>query len=307
MGTAEVLIVGMYSYKAYMIVIICDIVLSVVVFFSIFMMLLRKKLKYIEQLCNDINILEGGDLDYKVAVTGQDELSGLAISLNDMRVSFKRQLNEIEELTAANREIVTELSHDLRTPLTAVLLYAEILKANKFESDEKRNECIEKIVSKTEHMKKLSDKILEYAISSPNEQVRTDYYPVSEFLGEGLSDFGCYIEKQGFEIDANIEAGTGRVLLGEEYVTRILDNIASNIIKNGDRKRKVKIKTEYADDGILKLIIVNGLTEDGIKESDSHGIGLKNIGSLMKKMGGKMATEIVDNSFQLTLTFVLKS
>ena len=122
-----------------------------------------------------------------------------------------------------------------------------------------------------------------------------------------INSIKVWTTKTSYFTDANIEAGTGRVLLGEEYVTRILDNIASNIIKHGDRKRKVTIKTEYADDGILKLIIVNGLTEDGIKESDSHGIGLKNIGSLMKKMGGKMATEIVDNSFQLTLTFVLKS
>ena len=63
-----------------------------------------------------------------------------------------KEIEEIEELTTANREIVTELSHDLRTPLTAVLLYAEILKADRFDSEEKRNECIEKIVGKMERL-----------------------------------------------------------------------------------------------------------------------------------------------------------
>lgn len=302
-GEAEVLIVGMYSYKAYMIVIICDLIVCVIAFFFNFMMLLGRKLKYIEKLCNAINILEGGNLDYRVEVVGRDELSELAVSLNDMRLSFQKQLQEIEELTETNREIVTELSHDLRTPLTAVLLYAEILKGNKFESDAKRKECIDKIVDKMEHMKKLSDKILEYASLSAGEQVKMDFSPVSGLLSESLSDFGCYIETQGFTVDTMIEKWTGNIFLGEEYLARILDNIASNLIKHADRKKKVIIKTEYEKDQTFRLVFVNGVAEEKCQNMDSRGIGLKNISSMMEKMGGKMDVEIAGGRFLLELIF----
>ena len=306
-GPSQVLIVGLYSYKAYAVLLICDIIASVVIFLSIFMMLLRKKVMYVEQLCNDIKILEGGNLDYRINVSGQDELAGLAVSLNDMRASFKEQIEEIEELTTANREIVTELSHDLRTPLTAVLLYAEILKADRFDSEEKRNECIEKIVGKMEHMKRLSERLLDYSISTSEEVIGgIDYYPAKEYLFQGLSDFNSYIENQGFNIDAQIEGRNVRVRLGEEYITRIFDNIASNIIKHADRKHEVVIKTEYTDENCLRLIFENTCIDEEVKNIESHGIGIKSIGNMMGKMGGEAKAARNGNIFRLILTFSYK-
>ena len=80
----------------------------------------RRKILYVNQLSRDIEILEGGNLEYEVHVQGKDEISDLAAGLNAMKVSFKNQIEEVECLTRTNQEKVTENSHDLRTPLTTV-------------------------------------------------------------------------------------------------------------------------------------------------------------------------------------------
>ena len=297
-GVCDVFIVGLYSYKAYVILVICDLGVCVAIFFIIFMTLLRKKMDYVEQICNDIQILEGGNLDYNVNVKGKDELAGLAESLNDMRRSFKKQLQEIEKLTKTNKEIVTEMSHDLRTPLTAVLLYAEILKANRFESEEKRNECIEKIVAKMEHMKVLSDRLLEYSIQANNDdEDRGIYYAMSDFLLEGISDFESYLENQGFDVNVSLDEKRVRVCLDEEHMTRILDNIASNIIKHADRERVVLISSSLKDEHYLQLKFENGYINNNSDKIESHGIGIRSIESMMDKLGGSVFTKKTDSAF----------
>lgn len=114
-----------------MIALVVDIILSFFFFFFLTMLGIRKKIVYINQLSQDIEILEGGNLEYEVHVQGNDETADLARGLNNMKDSFKNQIEKVENLTRKNQEMVTEISHDLRTPLTSVLLYAEILQNKK--------------------------------------------------------------------------------------------------------------------------------------------------------------------------------
>lgn len=96
-GDTQVFIIGMYSYDAYMIALLIDIVLAFLLFMVLTMFGIRRKIQYINQLGRDIEILEGGNLAYEVHLRGNDELTELARGLNAMRVSFK---NQIEAVTA---------------------------------------------------------------------------------------------------------------------------------------------------------------------------------------------------------------
>jgi len=77
---------------------------------------------YILQLSKEIQILEGGSLEYAITVKGKDELSKLAEGIEGMRKSFKRMIRKETEIVRENQKIVTEMSHDLRTPITSVML-----------------------------------------------------------------------------------------------------------------------------------------------------------------------------------------
>lgn len=155
-GTAQVYIMGMYYYGAYMVAMIANIVLSFLLFILLTMLGIRKKIRYIDRLSRDLEILEGGNLEYQVEEQGRDEITDLARGINSMKNSFRSQIMEVEDLTRKNQEMVTEISHDLRTPLTSVLLYTEILLNGRWSGERQRQEYLEKIAKKVQHMKGLS-------------------------------------------------------------------------------------------------------------------------------------------------------
>lgn len=299
-GPAQVNIMGIYYYNAYMVAVIANIVLTFLLFILLTMLGIRKKIRYINRLSRDIEILEGGNLEYQVEEQGRDEITDLARGINSMKNSFRSQITEVESLTRKNQEMVTEISHDLRTPLTSVLLYAEILLGKKWSGEQQRQEYLEKIVKKIEHMKGLSDKLLEYAVSTAEERyVSTEYVPVFQGLYDELSDMCCYLDEQGIKVEEELSWKDGAVCLCKEYLTRILDNISSNILKYADREKPVLIRDDYLE-GELCISFENFCVD---KENcmDSYSIGIRNVKTLAREMGGSCEVTQRENIFRICL------
>ena len=88
-GEAKVSIQGMYAYRFYNYAMVAELVLSFSLFLLFVLLGIRAKMNYILTLNNEIEILEGGNLDYSITVQGKDELAALAESLDQMRISFR--------------------------------------------------------------------------------------------------------------------------------------------------------------------------------------------------------------------------
>lgn len=304
-GAAQVYVTGLYYYNAYTVALIGDIVLSFLLFILLTMLGIRKKIRYIKELSRDIEILEGGNLEYQVHEEGSDEITDLARGINSMKNSFHSQIMEVEDLTGRNRQMVTEISHDLRTPLTSVLLYAEILLNGKLCGEQQKREYLEKIVKKIEHMKGLSDKLLEYAVSASEERfVPAEYVPVHQGLYEELSEMCGYLEEQGVRAEEELSRKDGMVYLCKEYLTRILDNISSNIIKYADREMPVLIRDYYTEEEICISFENSCLDREGVM--DSYRIGIRNIKMLAEKMGGSCEVSEEENYFRICLNLKYK-
>ena len=101
-----------------------------------------KKLNYMELLNQSIRVLEGGQLDYKVPVQGTDELAQMARSLNEMSASLKQQMEQVQQAQTQRYDLITSLSHDLRTPLTAQLGYLELLAEHRYQTPAQHDEYL---------------------------------------------------------------------------------------------------------------------------------------------------------------------
>ncbi len=301
-GPVQVFIMGMYSYSAYMAALILSIIVSFLLFFVLTMLGVRRKILYINRLSRDIEILEGGNLEYEVHVQGNDEIADLAAGLNSMKVSFKNQIEEVESLTRTNQEMVTEISHDLRTPLTSVLLYAEILLSGKYGDEENKQKYINKIIKKIQHMKDLSDRLLEYSVHSTEKKyIPAGYVPIYSGLYDELSDMCSYLYEQGIKVKENLQWEEGEVFIFGEYMTRILDNISSNILKYADAQALVLIWNEYYTDEMwITFENICGQERDSM---DSYSIGIRNVKMMMEEMGGNC--EVIQDSeqFRICLRF----
>ena len=102
-----------------------EIAASVLLFFIIIVIAVRKEIRYIHLINEELQVLEGGDLTKKITVRGDDEITMLAESVNEFRKSMLTQMVMIEQLEKSNRLTLAEIAHDLRTPLTSLIMYLD--------------------------------------------------------------------------------------------------------------------------------------------------------------------------------------
>lgn len=301
-GTAEVSITGAYTYQLYNYMVIGELTLSFV-FFLVFVLLgIRRKIAYIRKLSDEIELLEGGSLEYKITVKGKDELAALAEGLDSMRLSFGNLIRQEAEMVQENQRIVTEMSHDLRTPITSIMLYTEILKKGKYEKEEQLQEYLDKIEQQARRMKQLSDHLFEYSLTAGGKEIELEEAEQYEVLFYDLFSDTCnYLKKKGFQVVFHVKWVNCLLKISTDYVMRILDNVTSNIVKYADPSVPVEIFS--VEEGRMAGFSFENKIRELEEKEESTEIGIQNMKNMMQKMGGKCTTEIKGERFRLTLLF----
>lgn len=301
-GTADIRITGAYRYQIFTAIRIVEIGLSFLVFLAIVLLGIRKKMAYIMLLSKEVEILEAGSLDYQISVKGKDELSMLADGLDSMRRSFLDSREKEEQIVQENQRVITEMSHDLRTPLTSILLYTEILKKENNQNEMQKKLYVEKIRQKAMQVKQRTDQLLEYSLKK-EERFRSEMITGS-FSGaffEPLSEAVGYLEHNGFEVNETVRWTEAQISYSSDYVVRIIDNIISNIVKYGDVKEPVIIET-IQESGRIGLLFGNRIKITDVPV-ESTGVGIKSIDNMMKEMGGICVSSCQDMFFQIQIFF----
>lgn len=309
-GTADVFLYGFFSYPLYSYAMTAEILLAVILLVAIVILGIRKPVRYIGRLKAECEILGSGDLDYQVTVQGKDELSLLARGLDNMRMALRESNEKEAELTAANRRMITEMSHDLRTPLTSLLIYTEILGKKAAKDPRQAMEYVRKIEKKARQIKRLSDNIFEYALITEETKAELgDPQTLRELFYDPLSEMTAYLGERGYTVELRPDTGSGserrQIRVNEEYINRTMDNIVSNIEKYADKSMPVRIETIYTEE-YGGLAFRNGIscsTEDRRKTEGSTNIGLHNVEKMMKNMDGYFRVKQTENIFEITLIF----
>lgn len=283
----------------------CEILLALCIlwwFPGFFLFNSRKIVRYVVQLSEEIQAMEGGDLEHPITIQGSDELTTLAFCLDSMRVTLRQQQEEEAQASAKVKNLITEMSHDLRTPLTTLLLYTEILRYHKYDTPEQEADYLTKIDSKARQIKQLSDNLFEYALVTRDTVAVLDPPAhFSEIFEEPLTELVETLQQRGFA--CALELGEEDVLLSVsgQYVHRILDNITSNLLKYADPKNDVIVRF-VREDGRAGLCFENRVLPIPAS-AESTKVGLPSIETMMEKMGGVCRIEQPEGVFRMTLLF----
>ena len=282
----------------------CDIlfVLCLTSFPLFFLWGSRGIVSYIVQLSEEIQAMEGGDLDHPITIRGSDEITTLASCLDSMRVTLRQQQEEEAQAAAKVKNLITEMSHDLRTPLTTLLLYTEILQYHKYETPEQADNYLNKIDAKARQIKQLSDNLFEYALVTRDTVAVLD--PPAHFstvFEEPLTEMVETLQQRGFA--CALELGEEDVLLSVsgQYVRRILDNITSNLVKYADPCSDILVRFVQEEDR-AGLCFENRVLPVPAS-SESTKVGLPSIETMMEKMQGICRIEQPEGIFRMTLLF----
>lgn len=282
----------------------CEILLfvSFALFPLFFFLSSRKIIRYILLLSGEIQAMEGGDLDHSITIQGDDELALLATSLDGLRLTLRQQQAEEAQAAAKVKSLITEMSHDLRTPLTTLLLYTEILRHHKYETEAQEGEYLAKIDGKARQIKQLSDNLFEYALVTRDTVVQLDAPArFSQIFEEPLAEMVEMLQQRGFA--CALELGSEDVLLTvrAQYIRRILDNIGSNLIKYADPARPIEVRF-LRQEGRAGLVFRNHVLP-APPAVESTKVGLTSIETMMDKMHADCKIEQENEQFTMTLLF----
>ena len=301
--TVQAVLYSDFTYRYHTVTTVMAILISLIVFVLIFLYSNRKLIRYICRLNDEVQILEGGNLEYEVSVEGNDELTDLANSMNRMRLSFQQQMENEQQLYLANRKLITEMSHDLRTPLTGIMLYLEILRSHRYTTEEELQDYLEKIAAKAHHMKVISDHLFEYSLEHTAEK-QAEPMRMEPAVMDLLRDFRDELQARGYAVCLNLSWSPCFVQINREYMHRILENIASNIVKYSKPVDEIRVDSIDAD-GYSGFSVLNVCTPEDEPETviESNGIGVESIRTMMNRMHGICSVEQTESVYMITLMF----
>ena len=301
-GTYQVLIFGDYYYQWLKYTWIIDFLVAFAVFLIVFLPGIRRRTRYITRLRDEIEIMGSGDLDYEVTIKGNDELTDLAENLDQMRQALKHHMEEETRLTEERRTIVTRLSHDIRTPLTSMSLFASLLKRGDYQDEAQRDHYLDRIQENAESLSNLAEELFN-AATNGGQSIETKR-PAGLDLIPLLADEAEALRVSGFTVQEQYAAAELTLAVDKQAFTRILDNIVSNIQKYADPCEPVLISAE-ARAGEVHVAFENAISWREAA-AGGNGIGLQNVRELMQKQGGAVEIEDTGDRFLVHLQFPLR-
>ena len=253
------------------------------------------------------NIKEG-NLDFVLEVEGKDEFSQLCQDFEEMRKRLKESTEEKILMDKENKELISNISHDLKTPITAVKGYVEGIMDGVADTPEKMNRYVRTIYNKTNEMDHLINELTFYSKIDTNRIPYTfSKLNVEDYFSDCAEELGLEMETKGIElVYANyVEKGV-QVIADGEQIRRVIHNIVSNAIKYMEKPRgiiqlRVKdvgdfIQVEIEDNGKgiaakdLPYIFDRFYRTDVSRNSSKggSGIGLSIVKKIMEDHGGKV-------------------
>ncbi len=299
----DVLILYLFEHHYRDYVMYFGLLIFFLLFTAIMFFLIKTKVNYINELEKDIKVLETGALEYEISIKGNDELSALANSINEMRKAFIIREDYSKKLKESTNELMAYISHDLRTPLTTMIGYLEIL----IEEDNIKNTDAEKYIEKSKdrayQLKKLIDNLFKYFFASikTESQIQlityfgtTELYPMIE---ESIS----VLKDAGFSVYNKTTNDNYYIQMNLDLIRRIFDNLLSNFLKYADVNEPIEI-INYIENHQMIFEFRNKIAQK-TSMCESTGLGIKTCEEIMKSHKGTFYYEERNDKYISRLIF----
>lgn len=275
---------------------------SVFLVFPIVLYYSSKISKRVIKLTGEVHTISSGDLNGRITIHGKDEIAILADGVDTMRRSVIDQLEKEQIAWRANSDLITSMSHDIRTPLTVLLGYTGLIKNKQYSSQEEFDSYVDVIEKKSLQLKELSDKLFQYfLVFGSAAPVELEAVNAKDIFPQILVEHTVLMADSGFQFEGNQMEEPCTVRIELNYLKRLFDNVFSNVEKYGDKSVPCGIWVEQLE-GRLILSVTNGIRHD-TQMVESTRIGLKTCEKITEQMNGRFSTQTQENLFTVRIEF----
>ncbi|MBO4457411.1 MAG: HAMP domain-containing histidine kinase [Butyrivibrio sp.] len=263
--------------------------------------------------------LAAGDMTAHVDVRGMPQfMEETGTALNDIQAGIEIALAERTKSERMKTELITNVSHDIKTPITSIINYVDLLNKENLEN-ENAKEYLEVLNRQSLRLKKLVEDLIEASkISTGNIELNMEKVNAEVLLDQSIGEFAERLKEKKIEVVVNSCEGEMTLMADNRYLWRVFDNIMSNIVKYAQADTRAYVNLEK-EDNKLRFTFRNTSREqlnispeelmerfvrgDKSRYTDGNGLGLSIAHSLTKSMGGTMNIFIDGDFFKVILEF----
>lgn len=207
--------------------------LFIIIFIITFLILTRKIVRDLITLEQGLEVIAEGNLSHRVPENRQDELGSVAMNINKMTERLHEQMEKEREIEQSKMDLITGLSHDLRTPLTSIIGYIQLLKSESFHDKDEYSRFVQNTYNKAIHLRKLIDDLFEYTrLTSVDEtQLNRREINLLQLLEQLLFEFEPLAQENGIHIVKEMETSQINAFIDSDKIARAIDNLLMNALK----------------------------------------------------------------------------
>lgn len=236
---------------AFPVMLITGIVLS----FGYYILLSQPTIRYIEEMSRAMGQVARGDFDVSLPPRGSDELGQLGRRLQNMAHQLKIAIDREREADQARYELITAVSHDLRTPLTSVLGYLQLIDEDRYDDEVELRYYVDMAYGKSKQLKRLIDQLFEFTRTSHGAlKLRPVEINPAELLEQVAEEFVPVLQEAGMEYKLSLPEDRLTLRADPDLLVRVLENLISNAIRYG-RDGKV-VELELAEEPRAGLVLI---------------------------------------------------
>ena len=308
-GVYSVAVVDYSMSIATDVIIAGGVMAAIAIFLLIMLIYYHLQIRAIVVLSERVEAVSSGRLEAEISVSRNDEIGQLADDVNLMRRTILEKMAEKEAAWQANSDLLTSMTHDIRTPLTALLGYMDLLEKDNGNLTEEQKDYVRICTQKAAQIKGLSDKLFlyfwAYNRADSDAGVTLEPYACGLLMEQLIGDYMPALEAAGLsmQMDFSAIAPEDRVSVQIEYLRRVTDNVFDNIVKYADPRHPVRITAEREGDGI-RFLFSNAIGRRR-EHTSSTRIGVKSCVNMMEQLKGSFATVEEGKTFTAALTLPL--
>lgn len=235
-----------------------------VIFFLSFFLLTRRTVNYLLKLSDGLDVIAGGNLRYRIPIAREDELGRVAENINRMAAELEQRIEKERRTEQSKMELITGISHDLRTPLTSIIGYMELLRNRAYRDEAEHERFIVNSHHKALQLKTLIDDLFEYTrLTNHDVKLLKERIDLKELALQIVAEFQPFAEEHGLRIESAVPPQPLVMELDPGKMRRLIDNLFTNTLKFAAKPGIVRLTLAEETDGDKRLAVIH-LENEGV-------------------------------------------